>query len=89
MIYEHFRATRAYEVVQGLPDLFNMSLQNDDVQDFDVRWDNALLAASDMPSVSILEGLYTSKLQNSAHLRTVMALYDQEVARNNGELNYQ
>ena len=35
------------------------------------------------------EGLYKSKLQNSARLRTAMALYDQEVARNNGTLNYQ
>ena len=38
MIYEHFRATGAYEAVQGLPDLFNIRLQNDDVQDFDTRW---------------------------------------------------
>ena len=30
------RTTRAYEAVQGLSDLFAMSLQNDDVQDFDV-----------------------------------------------------
>ena len=42
-----------------------------------------------MPSDPILEGLYKSKLQNSAQLSTVMALYDQEVARNNGTPNYQ
>ena len=49
MICEHFRATEAYEAVQGLSDLFSVRLQNDDVQDFDVRWDQALLSASDMP----------------------------------------
>ena len=42
-----------------------------------------------MPSDPILEGLYKSKLQNSLQLRTVMALYDQEVSRNNGTPNYQ
>ena len=42
MIYEHFRATGASEAVQGLSDLFSFHLQNDDVQDFDVRWDQAL-----------------------------------------------
>ena len=42
MIYEYFRATAAYEAVQGLSDWFAMSLQKDDVQDFDVRWDHAL-----------------------------------------------
>ena len=85
MICEHFRATGAFEAVQGLSDLFNIRLQNDDVQDFDVRWDHALLSASDMLSDVILEGLYKSKLQDSVQLRTVLALYDQETVRNNGQ----
>ena len=42
-----------------------------------------------MPSDPILEALYKSKLQNSAQLRTVMALHDQEVVRNFGTPNYQ
>ena len=88
MIYEHFRATGAYEAVQGLSDLFTFSLQNDDVQDFDVGWDQALLTASDMPSDVILEGLYKSELQDSAQIHTVLALYDQETARKNGQPNY-
>ena len=61
--------------------MFSTSSHNDDVQDFDVRWDQALLSASDMPSDVILEGFYTSKLQNSVQLQTVLALYDQETAR--------
>ena len=48
MIYEYFRATGAYEAVQGLANLFNLRLQNDDVQDFDTRWDQALQAASEI-----------------------------------------
>ena len=62
MIYEHVRATGAYEVVQDLSDLFNIRLQNDDFQDFDVRWDQALLATSEIPSEMVLEGLYKSKI---------------------------
>ena len=50
MIYEHFRATGAYDAVQGLSNLFNKRLQNDDVQDFDTRWDQALLTASEILS---------------------------------------
>ena len=34
MIYEHFRATGAYEAVQGLSDVVKKRLQNDDVQEF-------------------------------------------------------
>ena len=37
MIYEYFRAAGAFEAVQGLSTVFTISLQNDDVQDFDVR----------------------------------------------------
>ena len=35
----------------------------------------------------ILEGLHKPKLQNSVQLQTVLALYDKEVARNNGTPN--
>ena len=51
---------------KGFSDLFSFGLQNDDVQDFDVRWHHALSSVSEMPSDMILEGLYKSKLQNSA-----------------------
>ena len=88
MIYEYLRATGAYEAVQGLSNLFSVSLQNDDVQDFDVRWDQSLLSASEMPSDVILQGLYKSKLQGSVQLETVLALYDQETVRNNGQNSY-
>ena len=37
MIYEHLRATGAYEAVQGLSDLSNLRLHEDDIQDFDTR----------------------------------------------------
>ena len=64
MIYEHFRASGAYEAVQVLSDLFNIRLQSYSVQDFDVRWDQALLSASETPTKMVLEGLYKSKLQD-------------------------
>ena len=88
MIYEHFRATGAYEAVHGLSDLFNMRLQNDDVQDFDVRWDHALLSASETPPEMVLEELYKSKLQDSDQLQIVLALYDPETIRNNGQPSF-
>ena len=42
LIYGYFRATGAHEAVQGLSDLLSERLQNDDVHDFDTRWDQAL-----------------------------------------------
>ena len=37
--YGHFQATGAYDTAQGLSDLFNICLQNYDVQNFDTRLD--------------------------------------------------
>ena len=88
MIYGHFRATGAYEAAQGLSDLYNVRLQNDDVQDFDTRWDQAPLSSSGVPTEMVLEGLYKSKLQDSAQLQTILAVYEQEIIRNNEQPNY-
>ena len=49
MIYELFRATGAHDAALDLSDLFNVSLQGDDTQDFDTRWDQGLLSASEIP----------------------------------------
>ena len=38
----------AYEAIQGLADQVTMALQNDDVQNFDVRCDQFVLSVSDM-----------------------------------------
>ena len=89
MIYEHFRATGAYEAVQGLSELFNFLLENDNVQDFEVRWDQAILSASETSTEKVLEGLYQSKLQDFFQLQTVLPLYGQETIRNNWQPSYQ
>ena len=88
MVHEYVRATGAYEAVQGLSILFAFSVQNDDVQDFDTRLDQALLSLSETPADMILEGPYKSKLQDSVRLQTVLALYDQETVRNNEQPSY-
>ena len=87
MIHEHFRVTGACEAVQGLSTLFAVVSQNDNVQDFDVKWDDALSTVSEMPSDMILEALYKSKVEDSVQFQTVIALYDQETARTK-EPNY-
>ena len=50
------------EAVQRLADLVSFSLQNDVVQDFDVRWDHALSTVCEMLSDAIVEGLYKSEI---------------------------
>ena len=44
MSYEDFRAMGAWEAVLGLSDQFRKRSQDDDVQDFDTWWDEAVSA---------------------------------------------
>ena len=46
----------------GSSSIISMRLQNDDVQDFDTRWDQAPLAASDTPTETVLEGFIQVKI---------------------------
>ena len=39
LIYEYFRVTRAHDSVENYADLFTISLRNDDIQEFDSKWD--------------------------------------------------
>ena len=55
--------------------MVSIKLENDDIQDFDLRWEQALLLTSDPPSDKVLEVLYVSKLQDSSQAQTILALF--------------
>ena len=73
---------------QRLSGLFSIKLDNDDIQDFDLRWEQALLITSDSPPDKVLGGLYVSKLQDSSQAQTIMALYNQEIVRGGEKRDY-
>ena len=60
-------------------DLFTISLRNDDIQEFDSKWDEILLTRTQIPSDDILEGLYKLRIRESDKLKTVLELYDLEI----------
>ena len=49
---------------------FSFKLENADIQDFDLRWEQALLLTSDLPSDKVSEGLYVSKIDNYGTIQT-------------------
>ena len=44
LIYEYFRVTGAHDSVENYADQFTISLRNDDIQEFDSKWDGILLS---------------------------------------------
>ena len=78
LIYEQFRVTGTDSSVETYTDLFTIALQNDDIQEFDSKWDGILLSMTKIPPDDILEGLYKLRIRESDKLKTVLELYDLE-----------
>ena len=78
LIYEQFRVTGTHNSVENYTDLFTSVLRNDDIQEFDSKWDGILLSMTKIPHDDILEGLYKLRIRESEKLRTVLELDDLE-----------
>ena len=78
LIYEYFWVTGANYSVENYADLFAIGLRNDDIQEFDSKWDGILLSMTKIPPDDILEGLFKLRLRESEKLKTVLELYDLE-----------
>ena len=70
--------TGANDSVENYADLFIIVLRNDNIQEFDSKWDGTLLSMTQIPSDDILEGLYKLRLRESEKLKTVLELYNME-----------
>ena len=79
LIYDCFRVTGANDSVENYADLFTISLRNEDIQEFDSKWDGILLSMTKIPHDDILEGLYKLRIRESDKLKTVLELYDLEI----------
>ena len=79
LIYEYFRVTGANDSVENYADLFTISLRNDDIHEFDSKWDGILLSMTKIPLDDILEGLYKLRIRESGKLKTVLELYNLEI----------
>ena len=50
LIYDYFRVTGTHDSVENYTDLFTIALRNDDVQEFDSKWDGILLSMTKNPA---------------------------------------
>ena len=76
LIYDYFRFTGVHDSVENYADLFTISLRNDDIQEFDSKWEGILMSMTKIPPDDILEGLYKLRIRESEKLKTVLELYD-------------
>ena len=79
LINEYFRVIGANDSVDNDADLFTIAIGNDDIQEFDSKWDGILLSMTKIPHDDILEELYKLRIRESEKLQTVLELYDLEI----------
>ena len=79
LIHEYFRVTGANDSLENDADLFTIGLRNDDIQEFDSKWDGILLSMTKIPPDDILEGLYKVRIRESEKLKTELKLYNMEI----------
>ena len=79
LIYDYFRVTGSHDSVENYTDLFNIVLRNDDIHEFDLKWNGIFLSMPKIPHDDILEGLYKLRIRESEKLKTVLELYDLEI----------
>ena len=89
MIYDYFLVSGAPDTVLDYADQFTVTLRNDDVQEFDTRWDEILLSMTKIPPDDVLESFYKLRVRESSQLKTVLELYDMEIHRKISKPNYQ
>ena len=65
VIYDYFQVTGAHDTVLDYADFFSVTLHDDNIQEFDTRWDEVLLCVTKIPSDEILESLCKLRIRES------------------------
>ena len=79
MIYDCFPVTGAHDTVLDYADLLSINLRNDDVQEFNTRWDEIRLSMTKLQPDDNLENLYKLRIRESDQPGTVLDWYDMEI----------
>ena len=54
MIYDYFRVTGAHDTVLDNANLFSVTLRDDNIQEFNTRWDEVLVSMTKIPTDEVL-----------------------------------
>ena len=89
MIYDYFRVTGALDTVLDCADLFSVTLRDDNMHEFDTRWNEVLVSMTKISSDEILGSLYKLRIRESDQLKTVLEWYDMVIHQKISVPNYQ
>ena len=79
MIHDCFRVSGVHDTVLDHADLFTITRRNDDVQEFDTKWDEILLSMTKITPDDVLDSFYKLRIRESDQFKTVLELFDKEI----------
>ena len=85
---QYFRVTGAHDTVLYNAYLFSVTLHDDNIQEFDTRWDTILSSVTKIPSGNILDSLYKWRIRETDQVKAVLELYDMEIHQKISMPNY-
>ena len=88
LIYDNFRVTCVNDSVLDYANLFSSVLRNDNIQEFDRRWDEIFLSMAQFPLDDILESLYKIRIRESEKIKTVLEVYNMEIHQKKTKPDY-
>ena len=65
MVCDNIRVPGAHDAVLNCADLFSVTLHDDNIQEFDTRWDEILLSMTKSPPNDVPESLYKLRIRES------------------------
>ena len=86
--YDHSRVSHTDGTVLDVSDVLKVELKGDNVQHFDTRWDETIIAMTEKPDDEVLENLYFKQLDTAEQLKQLLAFHIQDIGQKTEPKNY-
>ena len=85
LINQELSRSNAEGHISEFEDLLAVELEGDNLQKFQITWNQTLLAMTDKPEIRILESLYDRQIAKSGQLKLTMAVYKADITQHKTE----
>ena len=82
MIYDYFKVSDTDESVLDLNDILKVEFKTDNIQSFNARWDENIIAIEKQPGDEILDNFCHRQVQQAEQSKPWLSLYIQDTVQN-------
>merc|ERR1712002_687140 len=87
-IFEHFALPPASKEQMDINHLCNLEIKNDNLRQFDSKWDEIMIQLPEEPPDNWIESMYKKQLEKSVQFAPYMALYKNRIAMQEAKPSY-